>query len=132
MVADGGTNFRYEFKLAYAMLESRRYRDLQVGRALKKADLVIVHEWNAPEIIGEIGSFRKQRPIFRLLFHDTHHRAVTSANSQSRIDLSGYDAVLAYGPSLRDLFLANGWYRNTWSWHVAHDMRAFSQLTSIK
>jgi len=132
MVADAGTTFLSEFKSAYPMLESRRYRDLQVGRALKKADLVVVHEWNAPEIIAEIGSFRKQRPIFRLLFHDTHHRAVTSANSQSRIDLSGYDAVLAYGASLRDLYLENGWHRNAWSWHEAADTRVFRPLTSLK
>ena len=132
MVADAGTTFLSEFKSAYPMLESRRYRDLQVGRAIKKADLVIVHEWNAPEIIAEIGSFRKQRPLFRLLFHDTHHRAVTSANSQSRIDLSGYDAVLAYGASLRDLYLENGWHRNAWSWHEAADTRVFRPLTSLK
>jgi spore maturation protein CgeB len=132
MVADAGTTFLSGFKSAYPMLESRRYRDLQVGRALKKADLVIVHEWNAPEIIAEIGSFRKQRPIFRLLFHDTHHRAVTSANFQSRIDLSGYDAVLAYGASLRDLYLENEWHRNAWSWHEAADTRVFRPLTSLK
>lgn len=115
LVADAGIAFLDEFKSVYATLESHRYRELHLDRMLRKADLVIVHEWNAPDVIAEIGSFRKRRHSFQLLFHDTHHRAITNPGFLSRLDLSGYDGVLAFGSSPRDLYAKQGWDRTAWS-----------------
>ena len=47
-------------------------------RALARAPtLVLVHEWNEPELVRAIGRQRARQGGFALLFHDTHHRAVT-------------------------------------------------------
>jgi spore maturation protein CgeB len=132
LVADAGIAFLDEFKSVYPTLESHRYRELHLDRMLRKADLVIVHEWNAPDVIAEIGSFRKRRHSFQLLFHDTHHRAITNPGFLSRLDLSGYDGVLAFGSSLRDLYAKQGWARTAWSWHEAADTRVFRPVASPK
>jgi spore maturation protein CgeB len=132
LVADGGTAFLDEFRSVYPTLESHRYQKLELDRMLRKADLVIVHEWNAPEVIREIGSFRKRKSSFKLLFHDTHHRTITSPGFVSRLDLAGYDGVLAYGLSLREVYRKNGWARRVWSWHEAADIRVFRPIASSK
>jgi spore maturation protein CgeB len=132
LVADCGTAFLDEFKSVYPTLKSHRYRKLHLDRMLRKADLVIVHEWNAPEVIREIGSFRKRRSSFQLLFHDTHHRTITSPDFVSRLDLSGYDGVLAYGSSLCEVYRKSGWTGRAWSWHEAADIRVFRPLASSK
>ena len=44
----------------------------------------------------------------------------------SNLDLSGYDGVLAYGASLREIYLKNGWARRAWVWHEAADTRVFT------
>ena len=41
------------------------------------ADLVIVHEWNDPALVAALGAARARGARFTLLFHDTHHRAVS-------------------------------------------------------
>jgi len=65
---------------------------------------------------------------FRLLFHDTHHRAVTAPEAMRRYDLSDYDGVLAFGTILRELYLERGWAERAWTWHEAADTRVFQPL----
>src|SRR5690606_28136855 len=103
-----------------------RYRlaTLDLEQALDGADLVLVHEWNEPELVRRIGELRRQAE-FRLLFHDTHHRAATDRSSMAAYDLRHYDGVLAFGAVIRDLYLANGWARRAWTWHEAADTRVF-------
>ncbi len=93
-----------------------------------EAQLVIVHEWNEPGIVKKIGEYRKQNSSFRLLFHDTHHRAVTDPGSISSLDLSNYDGVLAFGESLRQVYLKNYWAQRVWTWHEAADTRIFKPI----
>ena len=74
---------------------------------LDGADLVLVHEWNAPALVERLGRHRLAGGRYLLLFHDTHHRAVTEpATRWPRYDLEGYDGVLAFGAALRELYLA--------------------------
>ena len=87
--------------------------------------LPIVHEWTSPELIDAIGTFRAHTPSLRVLFHDSHHRAVTQPEKIASLALNGYDGVLAYGASLRDIYLKNGWVRRAWVWHEAADTRVF-------
>ena len=64
------------------------------------ADLVIVHEWNDPELVAAVGRLRARGGRFTLLFHDTHHRAVTAPHEMRAYDLTRYDGVLAFGETL--------------------------------
>lgn len=98
---------------------------LDLGEALHRADVAIVHEWNEPSLVREVGAERARRPSLRLLFHDTHHRAATQPEEMARYDLSRYDGVLAFGRVVRDLYLARGWARRAFTWHEAADVRRF-------
>jgi spore maturation protein CgeB len=117
------------FRAAYPGLFSTRYTlaTLDLDEALEGADLVIVHEWNEPELVRRIGRHRKRAP-YRLLFHDTHHRAVTDPDSLAAYDLRHYDGVLAFGEVIRELYLARGWTERVWTWHEAADVRLFRPL----
>ena len=69
------------FRKAFPTLRSRLY-DLdavELEPLVDEADLVLVHEWNDPWLVAELGRLRAGGARFRLLFHDTHHRAVTAA-----------------------------------------------------
>ena len=46
------------------------------------------------------GEYRRRNRDLRVLFHDTHHRALTARKELARFDLDNYDGVLAYGASL--------------------------------
>jgi spore maturation protein CgeB len=113
-----------------ADVRSYRRGTLDLDRALEGADVVLVHEWNEPELVAAIGRCRLfQR--FLLLFHDTHHRAVTAPHELERFDLDGYDGVLAFGEVLREIYLARGWGRRVFTWHEAADTVLFRLQPSI-
>jgi spore maturation protein CgeB len=103
---------------------------LDLDTALDGADLVLVHEWNDHELVRRVGEHRARRGGYRLLFHDTHHRAVTEPGSMAAYDLGQYDGVLAFGNVLRDLYLARNWARRAWTWHEAADTRVFHPIDS--
>jgi spore maturation protein CgeB len=89
------------------------------------ADLVIVHEWNEPALVARLGTARKRGARFTLLFHDTHHRAVSAPEEMKAFDLSGYDGVLAFGETLSEVYRGWGWGNRVWTWHEAADTRRF-------
>jgi spore maturation protein CgeB len=93
--------------------------------ALDDADLVIVHEWTAPEIVTAVGEMRRRGAAFTLLFHDTHHRSVSDPQAIRRLDLTGYDGVLAFGQSLADVYKRAGWGNRVFVFHEAADVRLF-------
>lgn len=92
---------------------------------IEDSDLVIVHEWNDPQIVKKIGDYKADRGKFILMFHDTHHRSATAPEEVSRYDLSNYDGVLAFGDVIRKIYLRNSWAKNAWTWHEAADDRIF-------
>ncbi len=98
---------------------------LDLDAALDGADLVLVHEWNPPALIARIGRHRARGGAYRLLFHDTHHRAVSERPEMAALALDAYDGVLAFGAVLRDLYVARGWARRAYTWHEAADVRVF-------
>jgi spore maturation protein CgeB len=89
------------------------------------ADLVIVHEWNEPALVATLGRLRCAGGGFRLLFHDTHHRAASDPDAMRRYDLSAYDGVLAFGEALAEIYRAWGWGGRVFVWHEAADTRLF-------
>jgi len=90
LLADGGERFLAEFKAAYPNLRSVRYGALDLEEVLSEVELAIVHEWNAPDLIGPIGAIRARSSAFRLFFHDSHHRAATQPETMAKLDLRGY------------------------------------------
>lgn len=127
LVRDHGEAPLDAVRTAFPTLRPFRYEreTLDLGRALDGADLVLVHEWNDPDLVAELGRRRSADGSYHLLFHDTHHRGVTDPGAIARFDLSAYDAVLAFGAVLRDLYLARGWALRAFTWHEAADTRVF-------
>jgi len=120
------------FHQAYPNLSSVRFRSdrLDLTDALAGAELVIVHEWNEPDLVARLGKHRREDGEYLLLFHDTHHRSVSQPDAMAAYDLAGYDGVLAFGRIIRDLYLRNGWARKAWVWHEAADTRIFQPILS--
>jgi spore maturation protein CgeB len=118
------------FHQAYPTLRSTRYNPerLDLDETLDGADLVLVHEWNDRGLVSRLGEHRARTNSYKLLFHDTHHRAVTERESMAAYDLRHYDGVLAYGRVLRELYLAEGWTQHAWTWHEAADTRLFHPI----
>ena len=131
LIAENGWTPIIEFERAYPQLDSNRYDPdhLDLRHALSDADLVIVHEWNEPELIERIGQYRRAKGNFVLLFHDTHHRL--AAHERLPFSLENYDGVLAYGQVLTNKYLRNGWAERAWTWHEAADTRVFHPLPNI-
>ncbi len=114
------------FRKAYPELSSRTYARAEEGAAQAwGADLVIVHEWNDPELIAALGRVRRRGGRFTLLFHDTHHRAVSAPEEMRAFDLDDYDGVLAFGATLADVYRRWGWGNRVFVWHEAADTRRF-------
>jgi spore maturation protein CgeB len=130
---DYGEEAIEEFYEYYSLLKSIQYDSAKINldKVLKDADLVIVHEWNEHQLVKAIGEKRKKY-FFKLLFHDTHHRAVTEKESMSKYDLSNYHGVLAFGNVIKEIYLKEKWTKNAWAWHEAADTRIFKPLNANK
>jgi spore maturation protein CgeB len=126
LVKDHGQEGLASYRLAYPELSSESFdRDIDLEAALAGRDLVIVHEWNEPWLVAAIGEIRRKGGRFILLFHDTHHRAVSDPEAVRRFDLDSYDGVLAFGESLAAVYRRRGWERRVFVWHEAADTRLF-------
>ena len=93
---------------------------------------MLVHEWNDHDLVERIGEHRRCSESsgsgYRLLFHDTHHRAATASETMAAYRLEQYDGVLAFGNVVRDLYRAQGWAKRAWTWHEAADTRVFRPM----
>ena len=134
LVGEHGEAPIHEFARAFPHLSSTRYdlTRLDLDAALDGADLVLVHEWNDPALVRLIGEHRRREAGFRLLFHDTHHRAVTAPKEMQRFDLRHYDGVLAFGEVIRRLYLERDWIQQAWTWHEAADTRVFRPQPEVR
>jgi spore maturation protein CgeB len=84
-----------------------------------------VHEWTEPAVVVGIGRLRRAGGRCTLLFHDTHHRAVSDPEAMRTFDLTAYDGVLAFGATLAEVYRRWGWGRRVHVWHDAADTRLF-------
>jgi len=131
-VADATASFR----CAFANLDVRFYAAGEgLAEFLKKeldgADVVIIHEWNSPEVVTAILTL-KDRLRFRVLFHDTHHRAYTSPQEILRFPLNEFDGVLAFGDAIRRIYTEGFSIRHAWTFHEAADIERFFPLEASK
>ncbi len=104
----------------------------EVDTLTRGADLVIVHEFNEPELVGAVGHVRRRRGDFLLLFHDTHHRPASVPEQIARLNLGVYDGVLAYGASLAEVYRHEFGIRRVWTFHEAADTTVFKPLDREK
>ncbi len=125
--ADHGALPLAELARSYPSLEVTRYdrQRLDLDQALEHVELVLVHEWNDPALVADIGRHHARHGHYTLLFHDTHHRSVSDPTAMRRDDLSAYDGVLAFGEAVRAVYVRAGWGRRVWTWHQAADVRVF-------
>ena len=133
LLAERGSPAVEELERAFPDLRSVLYdpETVDLAAALDGVDIVLVHEWNDPELVAGVGRVRGRRADLRVLFHDTHHRAATAPETMARYDLSAYDGVLAFGRVIRDLYVERGWARDAWTWHEAADPRVFRPLEAV-
>jgi spore maturation protein CgeB len=134
LAAEHGAEALDAYRRVYPSLSSIRYdlATLDLDAALDGADVVLVHEWNEHALVARIGRHRARAGApptgYRLLFHDTHHRAVTRREEMAAYDLRHYDGVLAYGRVLADVYRRESWAQHAWTWHEAADARVFRPM----
>jgi spore maturation protein CgeB len=132
-IRDGGIEPLQQAQALLPRIDIRQYETApDLDQAIEGADVVIVHEWNSPDLIGDIGRRRIEGALFTLLFHDTHHRAVTAPEQLERFDLQGFDGVLAFGEVLRQIYLRLGWANRAFTWHEAADVALYRPHPEIE
>lgn len=94
---------------------------------LRGANIVIVHEWNPPALARMLLDLRDELG-FRLLFHDTHHRASSSPQQIRLFAIDRFDGVLAFGESLRTIYRERFGFSRVWTLHEAADTSVFRPL----
>jgi spore maturation protein CgeB len=135
LVHDHGTAPIVEFSRLFPHIHVETYRGAEdiieeIEHLTRGADLVLVHEFNEPETIGAVGYVRYTRRDFLLLFHDTHHRAVSVPYQIARMNLEHYDGVLAFGESLAEIYRTRFGMRPVWVFHEAADITIFRPQSS--
>ena len=126
LLRDAGPAGLDAFRQAYPDLAPVTYQPgIDPAALVEGADLVIMHEWNEPALVAAVGALRKQGAPFTLLFHDTHHRAVSDPEAIRAFDLDGYDGVLAFGETLAEVYRRWGWGDRVSVWHEAADTHVF-------
>jgi spore maturation protein CgeB len=93
--------------------------------------VVILHEWNPPALAQMLLRLRDDLG-FKLLFHDTHHRASSSPKQIVLFGLERFDGVLAFGEVLRTLYRERFGITNVWTLHEAADTTVFHPLPEVE
>jgi spore maturation protein CgeB len=126
LLATHGTNAVTHFHQCFPELTVESYgSESDHEAATGDAQVVLVHEWTDPALVARLGQIRRNGGRFALLFHDTHHRAVSDEAAIADMALQDYDAVLAFGEVLRQRYLQLGWGRQVFTWHEAADTMLF-------
>ena len=87
-----------QFRREFPDLDVRLYqRDAGLQDTLRLeltgSDIVIIHEWNDPEVVNSILSLKRELG-FTALLHDTHHRAYSNPGELLRFQLQLFDGYL--------------------------------------
>ena len=132
LIDDRGLAAAERFAVDFPELTTLSYgADFDHAAAVDDADLVLVHEWTEPAIIAALGELRRQGGRFTLVFHDTHHRAVSDQVAIADLRLANYDLILAFGETLRQRYLQRGWGSQVFTWHEAADARLFKPQPGV-
>lgn len=124
------------FRKAFPNLDVRFYssgnglRDF-LKTELAGADITVIHEWNSSELMSAILELKRNFG-FRVLFHDTHHRAYTNPKEILRFPLNEFDGVLAFGDAIRRIYTEGFGVKRVWTFHEAADTDHFFPGESAK
>lgn len=133
LLRDQGEGAVRHFQEIFPQLQSTQYdAAFDHESFLDSADVVVVHEWTDPNLVARLGAMREGSASFSLLFHDTHHRAVSAEGDVSSLRLGGYDGILAFGETLRQRYLRAGWGRQVFTWHEAADDALFRPMPQVE
>lgn len=132
-------NLRMERRGAHSLHQfARSYPDVSIStyngaepaqlwywrNALRSRDIVILHEWNPPELAQVLLQLRDELG-FRLLFHDTHHRASSSPDQIRLFGIHRFNGVLAFGRALQKIYRERFGIERVWVLHEAADTSVF-------
>jgi spore maturation protein CgeB len=129
----GGDVSLRNFHAAYPDLRIAAYQEAEMRdpqfwrRMLRDFEIVILHEWNPPELAATLLQLRSELG-FRLLFHDTHHRASSSPAQIRAFGTDQFDGVLAFGEALRSIYRDVFSITRVWTLHEAADVSVFHPL----
>ena len=131
-----GNDALRQFEAVYPDLRVRTYGVKDVHGAavaerwraiLRETDVVILHEWNPPELAHGLLKLREDLG-FKLLLHDTHHRASSSPEEIRLFGTDRFDGVLAFGEALRAIYRERFNIRRVWTLHEAADTSVFRPM----
>lgn len=96
-------------------------------RRLQDIGVVIVHEWNPAGLAHFLLEVRNEMG-FKLLFHDTHHRASSSPEQIRALAIDQFDGILAFGSALRSIYRERWGLDRVWTLHEAADTTVFKPM----
>ena len=103
------------------------FEEDEMRQRLTEVQVVILHEWNPPELAHLLLKLRGELH-FKLLFHDTHHRASSSPESFATLGLERFDGILAFGAALRSIYRERFHLEQVWTLHEAADTIVFHPI----
>jgi spore maturation protein CgeB len=125
---DLGESSIAQFTRLYPDLKIHTYSEQEATEKwrehLRGVQIAIVHEWNDPALAQLLLTLRNGLG-FRLLFHDTHHRASSSPEQIRQFGLDSFDGILAFGGALRKIYQERFHLSRVWVLHEAADTTVF-------
>jgi spore maturation protein CgeB len=125
-----GEDSLWQFAEVYPELKISEYEPSTITdetswrKALAGFDIVVVHEWNPPELAHALLKMRLKIG-YRMLFHDTHHRASSSPKQIQMFGVDQFDGVVAFGEVLRNIYREQFGMMRVWTLHEAADTTVF-------
>lgn len=130
----GGERSLAEFRRVYPDLSVQVYTDGEADEVwrerLRGIDVVVLHEWNPPQLAQSLLRLRDELG-FALLFHDTHHRASSTPAQMELFGLGRFDGVIAFGLALERIYRERYGLTRVWTLHEAADTSVFKPITSV-
>ena len=130
-----GEDSLQQFMEIYSDLDVQTYapdETIQLWREqLRGMQVVILHEWNPPALAAMLLTLREELG-FKLLFHDTHHRASSSPEQIESFGLDRFDGIVTFGEALSNIYRERFSMRRVWTLHEAADTKVFIPLLNPK
>jgi spore maturation protein CgeB len=119
----------------YADLDLQTYADEETEELwrerLRGTEVVVLHEWNPPALARRLLVWREDLG-YKLLFHDTHHRASSSPEQMHQFGLAQFDGILAFGEALSNIYRERFGLEHVWTMHEAADTTVFRPNREIE
>ena len=123
---EAGLRSLSEYRERYAESEIVYFGDARakLREQLQSFDVVVVHEWNTPELIEQVLGLAGTCG-FTTLFHDTHHRASSSPEAIRDLQVRRFDGVVAFGQALQRIYQRDFGLETVYVLHEAADVSVF-------